>query len=83
MLQVIRGLPTPRGVGQISPATIAAASGNISGFHTPRQPMGSSRVVPSEDSSGKRTPRGGIPKTGCARCGRRIAPFGYLGAKMR
>jgi transposase len=52
--------------------TIAAELGNISRFNTPRQLMGYSGVVPSEDSSGQRTRRGSITKSGNAHL-RRIA----------
>lgn len=69
---VIGGLQSLRGVAQISAVTIAAELGNISRFDTPRQLMGYSGVVPSEDSSGQRTRRGSITKTGNAHL-RRIA----------
>jgi transposase len=70
--EVIRGLQALRGVAQISAVTIAAELGNISRFNTPRQLMGYSGAVPSEDSSGQRTRRGSITKTGNAHL-RRIA----------
>ena len=70
--EVIRGLQALRGVAQISAVTIAAELGNISRFNTPRQLMGYSGVVPSEDSSGQRTRRGSITKSGNAHL-RRIA----------
>jgi transposase len=70
--EVICGLQALRGVAQISAVTIAAELGNISRFHTPRQLMGYSGAVPSEDSSGQRTRRGSITKTGNAHL-RRIA----------
>ena len=64
--EVIRGLQALRGVAQISAVTIAAELGNISRFEGARQLMGYSGAVPSEDSSGKRTQRGSITKTGNA-----------------
>jgi len=70
--EVICGLQALRGVAQISAVTIAAELGNISRFHTPRQLMGYSGAVPTEDSSGQRTRRGSITKTGNAHL-RRIA----------
>jgi len=70
--EVICGLQALRGVAQISAVTIAAELGNISRFNTPRQLMGYSGSVPSEDSSGQRTRRGSITKTGNAHL-RRIA----------
>jgi transposase len=69
---VIRGLQALRGIAQISAVTIAAELGQISRFDTPRQLMGYSGAVPSEDSSGQRTRRGSITKTGNAHL-RRIA----------
>jgi len=70
--EVICGLQALRGVAQISAVTIAAELGNISRLNTPRQLMGYSGSVPSEDSSGQRTRRGSITKTGNAHL-RRIA----------
>jgi transposase len=64
--EVIRGLQALRGIAQISAVTIAAELGQISRFDSPRQLMGYSGAVPSEDSSGKRTQRGNITKTGNA-----------------
>jgi len=69
---VIKGLQSLRGVAQISAVTIAAELGNISRFQCARQLMGYSGAVPSEDSSGQRTRRGSITKTGNAHL-RRIA----------
>jgi transposase len=70
--EVIKGLQSLRGVAQISAVTIAAELGNISRFQGARQLMGYSGAVPSEDSSGQRTRRGSITKTGNAHL-RRIA----------
>jgi transposase len=70
--EVIQGLQALRGVAQISAVTIAAELGNISRFQGARQLMGYSGAVPSEDSSGQRTRRGSITKTGNAHL-RRIA----------
>ena len=66
--EVIKGLQALRGVAQISAVTIAAELGNISRFNTPRQLMGYSGAVPSEDSSGQRTRRGSITKTATRTC---------------
>jgi transposase len=46
--------------------TIASELGQVSRFESARQLMGYCGVVPSEDSSGKRTRRGAIAKTGNA-----------------
>jgi len=55
-----------RGIAEISAVTIMAELGSITRFDTPRQLMGYSGAVPSENSSGKRTQRGSITKTGNA-----------------
>jgi len=70
--EVVKGLQALRGIAQISAVTIAAELGNITRFESARQLMGYSGAVPSEDSSGKRTQRGSITKTGNAHL-RRIA----------
>ncbi|MGH6869508.1 MAG: transposase, partial [Methylocella sp.] len=70
--EVIRGLQALRGIAQISAVTIASELGGISRFQSARQLMGYSGTVPSENSSGRRTQRGGITKTGNAHL-RRIA----------
>jgi transposase len=72
MQEVVRGLQALRGIAQISAVTIVAALGELSRFESARQLMGYSGTVPSEDSSGQRTRRGSITKTGNAHL-RRIA----------
>ena len=72
MQEVIGGLQALRGVAQISAVTIVAELDNITRFESARQLMGYSGTVPSENSSGKRTQRGSITKTGNAHL-RRIA----------
>jgi len=64
--EVVKDLQALRGIAQISAVTIAAELGNISRFEGARQLMGYSGAVPSENSSGKRTQRGSITKTGNA-----------------
>jgi len=64
--EVVKDLQALRGIAQISAVTIAAELGNISRFESARQLMGYSGAVPREDSSGKRTQRGSITKTGNA-----------------
>ena len=64
--EVIKGLQALRGIAPISAVTLAAELGQISRFEGARQLMGYSGAVPSEDSSGKRTRRGSITKTGNA-----------------
>jgi transposase len=70
--EVVKDLQALRGIASISAVTIAAELGNISRFEGARQLMGYSGAVPSESSSGKRTQRGSITKTGNAHL-RRIA----------
>jgi transposase len=55
-----------RGIAQISAVTIAAELGQVSRFDSARQLMGYCGAVPSENSSGQRTRRGSITKTGNA-----------------
>jgi transposase len=64
--QVINDLQALRGIADISAVTIAAELGQVARFGSARQLMGYCGAVPSEDSSGKRTRRGGITKTGNA-----------------
>jgi transposase len=64
--QVINDLQALRGIGDLSAVTIAAELGQVSRFESARQLTGYCGAVPSEDSSGKRTRRGGITKTGNA-----------------
>ena len=64
--EVVKGLQALRGIAEISAVTIVAELGSITRFDTPRQLMGYSGAVPSENSSGKRTRRGSITKTGNA-----------------
>jgi transposase len=66
MRAVIDALQSLRGIRLISAATIAAEVGELSRFVRPRQLMGYSGAVPREHSSGERTRRGGITKTGNA-----------------
>jgi transposase len=70
--EVIKGLQALRGIAHISAVTIAAELGEFSRFEGARQLMGYSGIVPSEESSGERTRRGSITKTGNAHL-RRIA----------
>lgn len=55
-----------RGIAHISAVTIAAELGQVSRFAGTRELMGYCGAVPSENSSGKRTRRGVITKTGNA-----------------
>jgi len=64
--QVINDLQALRGIADISAVTIAAELGQVSRFDSARKLMGYCGAVPSESSSGKRTRRGSITKTGNA-----------------
>lgn len=63
---IVGGLQALRGIARISAVTIAAELGSFARFGSARQLMGYSGTVPSENSSGQRTRRGGITKTGNA-----------------
>src|SRR6266550_1140861 len=66
MRAVIEALQALRGIARLSAATIVSEVGDLSRFAKPRQLMGYSGAVAREDSSGERTRRGGITKTGNA-----------------
>jgi transposase len=66
MRAVIEALQALRGVALVSAVTIAAEVGELSRFTQPRQLMGYSGAVASENSTGTRIRRGGITKTGNA-----------------
>ncbi len=66
MQAVVQGLQALRGIALISAVTIASEIGSVSRFPNARQLMSYSGTVPSENSSGKRTQRGGITQTGNA-----------------
>jgi transposase len=72
MRAVIEALQSLRGVALVSAVTIVAEVGALSRFAREPQLMGYSGMGPREDSSGSRTRRGGITKTGNAHL-RRIA----------
>jgi transposase len=87
---VIEALQALRGVALVTAVTIAAEVGELSRFAKPRQLMGYSGAVASEDSSGSRTRRGGITKAGNAHLRRVIveAAWAYryrpaVGAALR
>ena len=66
MRAVIEALQAMRGIALVSAVTIVAEVGELSRFAKPRQLMGYSGAVSSEDSSGTRIRRGAITKTGNA-----------------
>jgi transposase len=66
MRAVIEALQALRGIASVTAVTIASEVGELSRFAKPRQLMGYSGAVASEDSSGQRTRRGGITKAGNA-----------------
>jgi transposase len=63
---VIDALQALRGIARVSAVTIVAEVGKVSRFAKPRHLMGYSGAVASEASSGSRTRRGAITKTGNA-----------------
>ena len=62
----VAALQAMRGVALVTAATIVAEVGDIRRFRTPRQLMSYAGLVPSEHSSGGRTRRGSVTKTGNA-----------------
>lgn len=64
--QVIGALQCLRGVRQLTAVTVVAEVGNLTRFSHPRQLMGYSGAVSSENSSGSQEHRGRITKTGNA-----------------
>lgn len=69
---VVGALQTLRGVAELTAVTIALEVGEVSRFERPRQLMAYAGLVSGEDSSGERTHRGPITKTGNAHL-RRVA----------
>ena len=63
---MIEALQALRGVAHITAATVVAEVGSLSRFENPRQLMGYTGLVPREHSSGNRTQRGAITKSGNA-----------------
>jgi transposase len=66
MRQVIAALQALRGIAKMTAVTVVAEVGELSRFERARQLMGYSGAVPSEYSSGQKTYRGAITKTGNA-----------------
>jgi transposase len=64
MAPVVEALQALRGVSLIVATTTVAELGDLSRFDTPGQLMAFLGLIPSEHSSGSRTKRGGITKTG-------------------
>jgi transposase len=66
MRAVIEALQALRGVAHVSAVTVVAELGELSRFARATQLMGYGGIVASESSSGERTRRGNITKTGNA-----------------
>jgi transposase len=66
MRAVIEGLQALRGIAHVTAVTVVAELGELSRFSRATQLMGYAGIVASEDSSGERTRRGRITKTGNA-----------------
>ncbi len=64
MRELVAALQALRGVAKLTAVSIVSEVGQLSRFATPRQLMAYCGAVPSEHSSGERTRRGGITKTG-------------------
>jgi transposase len=63
---LLGALQTLRGVALVTAATLVAELGDVARFASPRQLMAYAGLVPGEHSSGGRSRRGGITKTGNA-----------------
>lgn len=61
---VVQALRALRGVDTVAAMTLVAELGDLRRFESPRQLMAYLGLVPSEQSSGNSTRRGGITKTG-------------------
>jgi transposase len=61
---LVQALQALRGIGLVVAATLVAEIGDLSRFETPKQLMSWLGLVPSEHSSGRRTRRGAITKSG-------------------
>lgn len=61
---VVRALQAMRGIGPVTAATIAAETGDMNRFSSPRQYMAFLGIIPSEHSTGDSIRRGKITKTG-------------------
>jgi transposase len=66
MRALMAGLQALRGIKRVSAVTIVAEVGPLSRFPRPKQLMGYSGMVSSEDSTGSSVRRGAITKTGNA-----------------
>jgi len=66
MRAVIEALQALRGIAHVSAVTVVAELGELSRFARAKQLMGYGGIVAREDSSGERTRRGSITKTGNA-----------------
>jgi len=66
MRAVIEALQALRGIAHVSAVTVVAELGELSRFARAKQLMGYGGIVASENSSGERTQRGQITKTGNA-----------------
>lgn len=64
MAPVLQAYQALRGVSLIVAVTVVAELGDITRFDNPRQLMAFLGLVPSEHSSGEKTRKGGITKTG-------------------
>jgi len=90
MRAVIDALQALRGVAHVSAVTVVAELGELSRFARATQLMGYGGIVASENSSGERTRRGNITKTGNAHLRRVVveAAWAYrhrpdVGANLR
>lgn len=75
---VVAALQALRGVAKLTAVTLAAEVGRFSRFDRPKQLMGYAGIVSRENSSGARTQRGSITKTGNAHLRRVIGEAAWV-----
>lgn len=66
MKSVVKALQAMRGISKLTATTIVAEVGELSRFSHPREVMSYAGIVPSEASSGDKTRRGSITRSGNA-----------------
>src|ERR1700741_2938368 len=70
LAEVVAALQAMRGIDRIAAGGVLAEIGDLSRFQNPRELMGYLGLVPTENSTGDKVKRGGIPKAGNGRARR-------------
>jgi len=79
---IVQGLQALRGIALISAVTIASELGSVARFDSARQLMGYSGLTPSENTSGPRTRRGAITRSGNAHLRRIVGEAAWSYRRM-